>query len=108
MAVGMMAPVTRTMGVHVAGAEAFGLSDPSDHSGLRGRVPPHDLEAEKAVLSAVLLDNSAVSRLFLAAAEATEEAILDSLFTATTTEGFHGTVAALPVEKVLELAVEGR
>ncbi|MCZ6782629.1 MAG: replicative DNA helicase [Proteobacteria bacterium] len=44
----------------MAGAEAFGLSDPSDHSGLRGRVPPHDLEAERAVLSAVLLDNSAV------------------------------------------------
>ena len=35
---------------------------------------------------------------------ATEEAILDSLFTATTTAGFRGTVTALPVAKVLELA----
>ena len=51
-----------------------------------------------------VLDNEAMTWLFLAATEATEEAILDSLFTATTTEGFHGTVRALPVEKVLELA----
>jgi len=29
---------------------------------------------------------------------------VDSLFTATATEGFQGTVPALPVEKVLELA----
>ena len=39
------------MGGTVAGAE---------ESGLRGRVPPHDLEAEKAVLSAILLDNAAI------------------------------------------------
>ena len=40
----------------------------------------------------------------LAAAEATEEAIVDSLFTATTIEGFRGVAPALPVDKVLELA----
>ncbi len=57
------------------------------------------------VVSRPLLDNNAMSGLFLAAAEATEEAILDSLFTATTTVGFRGTVPALPVDKVLELAV---
>ncbi|TNF77612.1 MAG: S58 family peptidase [Acidobacteria bacterium] len=51
-----------------------------------------------------VLDNAATSGLFLAAVEATEEAILDSLFAARTTEGFRGTVPALPVEKVLELA----
>ena len=51
-----------------------------------------------------VLDNADTSWLFLAAVEATEEAIVDSLFTATTTEVFRGTVPALPVEKVLELA----
>lgn len=51
-----------------------------------------------------VLDNSAMSPLFLAAAEATEEAIVDSLFTATTIEGFRGVAPALPVDKVLELA----
>jgi D-aminopeptidase len=50
-----------------------------------------------------ILDNAATTWLFLAAVEATEEAIVDSLFLATTTEGFQGTVPALPVEKVLEL-----
>ncbi|MGB6363215.1 MAG: P1 family peptidase, partial [Thermoanaerobaculia bacterium] len=59
---------------------------------------------DPAVSPRPVLDNSATSGLFLAATEATEEAIVDSLFAATTTEGFHGTVPALPVEKVLELA----
>jgi D-aminopeptidase len=48
-----------------------------------------------------VLDNNAMSPLFLAAVEATEEAIIDSLFTATTTRGREGvTVEALPVEKL--------
>jgi len=71
----------------------------SNHPGSRIR-----RAADKPVVTRPLLDNSAMSGLFLAATEATEEAILDSLFTATTTEGFRGTVAALPVEVVLELA----
>jgi D-aminopeptidase len=50
-----------------------------------------------------VLDNNAMSPLFLAAVEATEEAIIDSLFTATTTSGRGGvTVEALPVDKLLE------
>lgn len=32
---------------------------------LRGRVPPHDLEAEKAVLSAILLDNQAIHPVYV-------------------------------------------
>jgi len=62
----------------------------------RGEQPP--------MLDRPVLDNEGMSGLFLAVTEATEEAILDSLFTATTTEGFRGTVPALPVDKVLELA----
>ncbi len=32
----------------------------SEHDEIAGRIPPHDIEAEKAVLSAILLDNDAI------------------------------------------------
>lgn len=60
-------------------------------------------QEEPPVVERPILDNDAMTWIFLAATEATEEAILDSLFTATTTEGFHGTVPALPVKQVLKL-----
>ena len=48
--------------------------------------------------------NDDMSPLFLATIEATEEAILNSLFMARTTTGVRGTtIPALPVEKVVEL-----
>jgi D-aminopeptidase len=48
--------------------------------------------------------NDDMSPLFMAAIEATEEAILDSLFHAETTTGRdHHRVEALPVDKVLQL-----
>ena len=50
-----------------------------------------------------VLNNNAMTPLFLAAVEATEEAILNSLFMATTTEGYNGTQEALPVPEVLEI-----
>jgi D-aminopeptidase len=51
-----------------------------------------------------LLSNDAVSPLFLATIEATEEAILNSLFRATTIVGRDGrTVEALPIDKTLEI-----
>lgn len=50
------------------------------------------------------LSNAAMSPLFLAAVEATEEAILNSLFAAETMTGHEGrTIEALPVEKVMNL-----
>jgi D-aminopeptidase len=49
------------------------------------------------------LSNDAMSPLFQAVAEAAEEAIYNSLFRATTTRGFKGTVEALPLEQVLRL-----
>jgi D-aminopeptidase len=50
------------------------------------------------------LKNSAVSPLFLAAVEATEEAILNSLFMAETMEGHEGRVQeALPIDEVLDI-----
>ena len=53
--------------------------------------------------SVTVLGNEAMSPLFLAAIEATEEAIYNSLFRATTTTGRGHTVEALPLEKTLEI-----
>jgi D-aminopeptidase len=50
-----------------------------------------------------LLTNDAISPLFLAAIEATEEAVYNSLFRATTTTGQGHTVQALPIEKITEI-----
>jgi D-aminopeptidase len=50
-----------------------------------------------------LVSNDAMSPLFLAAIEATEEAIVNSLFAATTTTGNGNTVQALPVLTVMRL-----
>lgn len=47
--------------------------------------------------------NDAMSPLFLAAIEATEEAVYNSLFRATTTTGHGHTVEALPIDKTLEV-----
>lgn len=50
------------------------------------------------------LPNEAVSPLFQAAIEATEEAILNSLFTATTINGYNGFVGeAIPLSQVMEV-----
>jgi D-aminopeptidase len=53
--------------------------------------------------SATLLSNEAMSPLFLAVIEATEEAIYNSLFRATTTTGRGHTVEALPIDRTLEI-----
>jgi D-aminopeptidase len=50
-----------------------------------------------------LLSNDAMSPLFLAAIEATEEAIYNSLFRATTTTGRGRTVEALPIDRTIEI-----
>ena len=55
-----------------------------------------------------LLTNDAMSPLFLAAAEATEEAIYNSMFRATTMTGNGHTVEALPIDKTTEILREHR
>lgn len=50
-----------------------------------------------------LVPNSRLSPLFQAVAEATEEAVYNSLFRATTIHGHHGTVEALPLEDTIEV-----
>ncbi len=61
----------------------------------------HDAKAPKQTVS--LLNNDAVSPLFMAAIEATEEAIINSLFAAKTTTANGNTVEALPLEKVIAI-----
>jgi replicative DNA helicase len=53
-----MIPVQRTVGGAVARTKSAG--DGAAPGAATGRVPPHDLELEKAVLSALLLDNQAI------------------------------------------------
>src|SRR5207244_2718118 len=53
--------------------------------------------------SVTLLSNEAMSPLFLAVIEATEEAIYNSLFRATTTTSRGHTVEALPIDRTLEI-----
>jgi D-aminopeptidase len=56
------------------------------------------------VQNQLALVNDETSPLFLAAVEATEEAIVNSLFMATTTRGFAGhVVEALPIERTLQI-----
>lgn len=50
-----------------------------------------------------LMPNDAMSPLFLAVIEATEEAVYNSLFRATTTTGRGRTVEALPIDKTVEI-----
>jgi D-aminopeptidase len=63
---------------------------------------PHS--ASGPTQTVTLLRNEQMSQLFLAAAEATEEAILNSLFKAKTMKGKNGhTAQALPLEKIKEI-----
>jgi D-aminopeptidase len=55
-----------------------------------------------------VLTNDAMSPLFLAVIEATEEAIYNSLFRAETTTGRGHTVEALPIEKTVEILKQRR
>jgi D-aminopeptidase len=55
-----------------------------------------------------LLTNDAMSPLFLAVIEATEEAIYNSMFRATTMTGNGHTVEALPIDKTMEILREHR
>ena len=67
------------------------------------RIKSHN-ESERSVPRNVkTLANDAMSPLFLAVIEATEEAIYNSLFRATTTTGRGRTVEALPLDRTVEI-----
>jgi D-aminopeptidase len=59
---------------------------------------------DKSILRRVeVITNDAMSPLFLAAIEATEEAVYNSMFRAVTTTGNGHTVDALPIDKTVEI-----
>lgn len=63
---------------------------------------PYD--SNDPLLTQKLLNNDETSPLFMAAIEATEEAIINSLFTATSVKGIRGhNVESIPLEKVLDI-----
>lgn len=64
------------------------------------RVP---FQMSQPLLAAEVLHNEAISPLFLAVIEATEEAIINALFAAETTRANGITAEELPVDKVLEI-----
>ncbi len=66
---------------------------------------PHD--SDNPVMDLPQLHNNVMSPLFMAVNEATEEAIINSLFAAKTMTGNHGrTIEALPLDKVLPILKE--
>jgi D-aminopeptidase len=87
--------IARTGGVYSNGSGDYAIAF-STAEGLR---VPHRMTAP--VQAAAVLRNEAMSPLFQAAAEAAEEAILDSMFKADRMEGRDGhIVEALPLEKL--------
>lgn len=69
----------------------------STHADVRRRANDSSPRTER------VLTNDAMSGLFQAVAEATEEAIYNSLFRAVTVRGHRGTIEALPLERTLEI-----
>lgn len=70
-----------------------------DYSIAFSTAPENRIDAEQNVRTVRLLSNDAMSPLFAAVIEATEEAVYNSLFRAITTKGNGRTVEALPLEE---------
>jgi D-aminopeptidase len=64
---------------------------------------PERAQGDRSPFASETLPNEAMSPLFQAVAEATEEAIVNSLFRATTVRSRGGTVEALPIDRTLEI-----
>ncbi|MEO8746955.1 MAG: P1 family peptidase [Rhodanobacter sp.] len=88
----------RTGGIESNGSGDYAIAFSTNEA---DRVP---YESEQRTRQVTVLDNEAMSPLFMAAIEATEEAIINSLFHAETMTGRDGhKVEALPVDKVLRI-----
>lgn len=70
------------------------------------KTPPGGTLAPRETPGPHLVSNEGMSPLFEAAIEATEEAIYNSLFKATTTTGRGRTIEALPIDKTLDILRE--
>lgn len=96
------------LGVARAGSAASNGS--GDYSIAFSTAPQVRIHANDKALTRNLevMTNDAMSPLFLAAVEATEEAVYNSMFKATTMTGNGHTVEALPIEKTVEILKEHR
>lgn len=93
-----MMGVARTGGFASNGSGDYVIAF-STHEGVR-----RSIESEEDTIDYIELTNSAMSPLFLAAVEATEEAILNSLFMAESMSGHNGrNTDALQIDQVLEI-----
>jgi D-aminopeptidase len=73
------------------------------HPGVRRGTPDVAARRDSVLTARRELANQEMSALFEAVAEATEEAVYNSLFQATTVTSRFGTVEALPIDKVTAL-----
>ena len=95
-----MMGLARTGGAATNGSGDYAIAF-STSDDVRVRVP---VQSERNLPRSIkTLGNDAMSPLFLAVIEATEEAIYNSLFKATTTTGRGHTVEALPLDRTLEI-----
>jgi D-aminopeptidase len=95
--------VARTGSWMSNGSGDFALAFSTATSVRRGPLPPGRLTR-----SVEVVQHEALSPVFQAVVEATEEAILNSLFRAETVRGARGTVRALPLDSVLTLLRDHR
>lgn len=89
------------MGLARTGSSASNGS--GDYAIAFSTAPELRIHADRPSQPARLLRNDAMSPLFLAVIEATEEAVYNSLFRATTMRGRGRTVEALPIERTIEI-----
>jgi D-aminopeptidase len=95
--------VARTGSPMTNGSGDFAIAFSTSQSVRRGPLPAGQLSRTTDAVA-----NDAVSPLFEAVVEATEEAILNSLFRAESVRGRRGTVPALPLDSVIPILREYR
>ena len=95
--------VARTGSYEANGSGDFAIAFSTAASVRRGVLPPG-----QATRAGETVINDALSPLFQAAVEATEEAVLNSLFRAEAVRGAQGTARALPLDSVLAILREHR
>jgi D-aminopeptidase len=94
----------RTGSPETNGSGDFAIAFSTAAAVRRGPLPPGALTRSEGPVVA----GDAISPLFEAVVEATEEAIVNSLFRAETVRGYRGTVAALPMDSVVTILREHR
>jgi D-aminopeptidase len=93
----------------MARAGSSGSNGSGDYAIAFSTAPNMRIRSGKSLTQhAEILSNDAMSPLFLAVIEATEEAIYNSMFRASTVTGNGHTVEALPIEKTVQILREHR